>query len=146
MPLQCLWRDSVTLISTLLLTYTDSSTIRASTYHRIFHKKQSRAYFLWAIWCIFSLCFVSWTLRSLFRKRSVALKLILFRPFWICLHDIARWKSYEVPTFCKFRSCVKLFFSYHKYNGATGIMLDLIRFVLTHYQRVSDGRTDRKPP
>jgi len=40
-----------------------------------------------------------------FSKCSVAVKLVLFKSFCLCVQDIALWKAYKVGSLCKFRSC-----------------------------------------
>ena len=64
-----------------------------------------------------------------FSRCSIAVKVLLFKSFCLCLYDVALWSSYYISSINKFRSCynkcMKLFFGYNLYASVTNMLLEI---------------------
>ena len=64
-----------------------------------------------------------------FSKCSLAVKIILFKTYCICLYDASLWRHYYVRTLGRMRSCynrcIKLFFGYKKQDSLSKILVNL---------------------
>jgi len=67
---------------------------------------------------------------SKFCRCCITVKLVLFKTFCLCMHDVALWKYYSVTVFNKFKSaynkCIKNFFGFAKRDSMSGILTDLL--------------------
>jgi len=74
--------------------------------------------------CMFTQCNM---LRRRFHNCSMSVKLLLFKSFCLCFHNIDLWNKFRIGVMNKFRTCytkcVKMFLGFPKYYSVTNILL-----------------------
>ena len=64
-----------------------------------------------------------------FQRCSVAVKLMLFKSYCMCLYDAALWSKFNAGTIKKLRACynkcIKIFFGYPRIHSVTAMLSDL---------------------
>ena len=64
-----------------------------------------------------------------FSKCTVAVKIVLFKAYCLCLYDASLWKRYNLSALNKMRSCynrcIKLFFGFKRRDSLTSILIKL---------------------